>query len=92
MKSIHRVGVTIAGLATAATVAGAFVLQGYSSAQAAAQQANAQAAQATSSLAPEIVYVRPVPTPQTQTQPPVEPPPIIQIVPGTGDDDGNDRG
>ena len=43
MNSIHRLGVTIAGLATVLTVAGAFVAQGYVAAQQASAQATAQA-------------------------------------------------
>jgi hypothetical protein len=65
MNSIHRVGLTIATLATVATVAGSLVVQGYVSAeQAAAQAAAAPAtvAAATDSQAPLIVYVNPMPT------------------------------
>ena len=54
MNSIHRVGLTIAGLATAATVAGAFVADGYFSAHQAAAAAGGYVA-----AAPTVVYVRP---------------------------------
>jgi hypothetical protein len=66
MNSIHRVGLTIATLATVATVAGSLVVQGYVSAeQAAAQAAAAPATVATAidSQAPLIVYINPMPTP-----------------------------
>ena len=43
MNSIHRVGVTIAGVATVATVAGAFGVRSYVAAQDAAAQATVQA-------------------------------------------------
>lgn len=95
MNSIHRLGVGIATLAILATVAGAFVVQGYTT----AQQASAQTATATATmgpsatLGPEIVYVNPVPSPQvvnvTQTQPPAPQPPVVHvIVPTVGGDDG----
>lgn len=88
MNSIHRIGVTIAGLATVATLAGAFVVQGYVAAQQAEAQATAQATvQATASPAPQVIYVNPVPTPQTPA--PVQQPPVIHVVvPGFGDDGG----
>jgi hypothetical protein len=74
MNSIHRIGVTIAGLATVATVGGAFVAQGYMTAQKAAADATAQTsaqtsatsdptADPTATLDPEIIYVNPVPSP-----------------------------
>jgi hypothetical protein len=102
MNSIHRVGLTIAGLATTALVAGVFVVQGYISAQQAATTATASAATAspdptaTPSLAPQTIYIDPVPTPSvisiTQTAPPApnrKPPVVHVVVPSTGgDDDG----
>jgi hypothetical protein len=108
MNSIHRVGVTVAGLATMATMAGAFIVQGYMAAQQAGAQATAQASAAadqttdpttdpTESLAPQTIYVNPVPTPQVikaTAQPvpaPAQKPPVIHVVvpaPGGGDDDG----
>jgi hypothetical protein len=71
MNSIHRIGLTVAGVATALVVAGAFVVDGYTSAMATQNQAAADAATqapATDSPSPEplqptIVYVRPAPTP-----------------------------
>jgi hypothetical protein len=85
MGSIHRIGLTIAGLLTAATVGGAFVVQGYASAQEASPAPTEQAtAEPTASptLEPEIVYVNPVPTPKVinvQVTPrPVRKPPVTQ--------------
>jgi hypothetical protein len=100
MNSIHRIGFTIASLATAATIAGAFVVQGYVAAQQAAQQqaqqtaqqqAMALVAQASASPAPQLVYVKPLPTPQviTPVQPTQPPQQVIHIiVPSAGGDDG----
>lgn len=97
MNSIHRIGVTIAGLATVGTVAAAFVVQGYVTADQTAHQPVAQASStatpgATATLGPEIVYVNPIPSPAvvhiTQTQPPVAAPPVIHVVvPTVGGDD-----
>jgi hypothetical protein len=98
MSSFHRIGATVAGLATVATVAGAFVAQGYVAAQQAAQQSAQQAAGqelvAQASSAPQVVYVRPMPSPQVVTppQPTLPPPPVIHIVvPSHGDDGGSDN-
>jgi hypothetical protein len=96
MNSIHRLGVTIAGVATIATVAGAFVVQGYAAAQQTTSQATATIGTpaATASLGPEIVYVNPVQSPQvihvTKTQPPAQQPPAIHVVVPSvhGDDNG----
>ena len=75
MSSIHKVGLFIAGLATVLAVAGAFVVQGYTTARqaAAAPPAVADVAvptvtpspdpTATPTLPPQIVYVEPVPSP-----------------------------
>jgi hypothetical protein len=52
--SIHRVGLAVATLTVVVTVGGYFAVDGYISAQAAA----------TSSLPPEIVYVRAASSPQ----------------------------
>lgn len=104
MNSIHRVGVTVAGFVTVVAVAGAFVVQGYMAAQQAVAQATAQASATadpttdpTTSLAPQTIYVNPVPTPQvikvTQTPPPAQKPPVIHVVvptQGGGDDGGSD--
>ena len=95
MNSIHRVGAAIAALAAVATVAGAFFVQGYASAQAAGAAAPYAAPSVNGTLGPELVYVNPVPSAQvvnvTQTQPP-GPPPVINVVVPTvgGDDGGND--
>ena len=94
MNSIHRAGLTIASLATAVVMAGAFVAQGY----VAAKQAIPTLAPVTAAptLGPEIVYVNPASTPAviqvTQTAPPGTPPPAIHvIVPSTGgESEGSD--
>lgn len=83
MNSIHRIGLTISGLAGVMTIAGAIGLQNYSigltAAQAAAAQpaADTQGSNPTSSptaLDPETIYVNPAATPQvitiTNTPPP----------------------
>lgn len=93
MNSIHRLGVGIATLATLATVAGAFVVQGYTTAQQASAQTATATMAASATLGPEIVYVNPVPSQQvvnvTQTQPPAPQPPVVHvIVPTVGGDDG----
>ena len=73
MNTIHRVGLTIAGVVALLVVGGAFVVQGYTGAQAdAARAAAAQAAAAQqtasptattdASLDPVTVYVEPMPT------------------------------
>lgn len=98
MSAIHRLGLTIASVAAVITVAGAFVVQGYVSAQQAAKQAAPQAAiqstaPPTAAQSPEIVYVTPpVPAAPAPTLAPVQPPPVIHVVvPGPhGDDEGPD--
>jgi hypothetical protein len=68
MNTIHRVGLTIAGVVALLVVGGAFVVQGYAGAQAEAARATAaqQTASPTSttdaSLDPVTVYVEPMPT------------------------------
>jgi hypothetical protein len=73
MNTIHRVGLTIAGVVALLVVGGAFVVQGYTGAKAdAARAAAAQAAAAQqtasptsttdASLDPVTVYVEPMPT------------------------------
>ncbi|HEX7490305.1 MAG TPA: hypothetical protein VF337_01210 [Candidatus Limnocylindrales bacterium] len=70
MNSIHRIGLTIAGVVTALVVAGAFVVDGYTSAVAnqnqtaadAATQAPATDSPSPAPLEPTIIYVRPAPT------------------------------
>jgi len=92
MSTIHRVGLTIAGVVALLVVGGAFVVQGYTGAQADAARAaagQATAAQQTASptsttdasLDPVTVYVEPMPT-----QPAVgiaNPAPAV-VVPGPG--------
>jgi heme/copper-type cytochrome/quinol oxidase subunit 2 len=100
MSSIHRVGLAIAGIAAAVTVAGAFVVQGYVAAQQAQTQATAAATAAATAeaaattLPTQIVYIKPAPTPVAQATPaPVQQPPVIHVVvPGFGDDGGRDGG
>ena len=100
MNSIHRIGVGIATAATVLTVAGAFVAQGYVAAlQASIPTATTGAtAGPTATLAPEIVYVNPAPSPQvinvTQTQSPTQTPPVVHVVVAgpVGDDGGRDGG
>ena len=75
--NIHRVGLTIAGLATAATIAGAFVADGYFGAQQAAATAGS------ANAAPSVVYVRPAPLIAAAPQPTQQV--ITQIVPGGGE-------
>jgi hypothetical protein len=99
MNSIHRVGLTFATLAAVATLAGSLFMQGYVAAEQAAVQAATQAsvkvpAQATASLAPEVVYVSagsPAPVPPAQRVQPIQQPQIIHVVvPAFGDDGGSD--
>jgi hypothetical protein len=70
MNSIHRVGLTVAGLVTALVVAGVLAFDGYASAVASQNQATPDPATQTAadspsdgSLAPTIIYVLPAPTP-----------------------------
>jgi hypothetical protein len=98
MRSIHRVGLTIAGIVAALAVAGAFVVDGYLSAQTAAAQATAaqQAATAAATLQPTLdpqtIYIQPAATPPVLTQPS---PPVLQPIPPFrvegGDDGGGDN-
>ncbi|HEX7591512.1 MAG TPA: hypothetical protein VF375_06125 [Candidatus Limnocylindrales bacterium] len=77
MNSIHRIGLTVAGIVTASVVAGAFVVDGYTSAIATQNQSQNAADAATqvpatdtpsaTSLEPTVIYVRPAPTPTTTT-------------------------
>ncbi len=81
--SIHRVGLAVATLAAVVTVGGHFAVDGYVLAQ----------ATATSSLPPEVVYVRAASSPQviqlTQTAPPAPAQVVHVIVPGAdGESDG----
>ena len=92
MNSIHRLGVTIAGLATVLTVAGAFVAQGYVAAQQASAQATAQATALAAASAPQIVYINPMPTappaPPAPPTPAPQPQQVIHVIVGGGGDDG----
>ena len=99
MNSIHRVGVTIAGFATVATVAGAFGVRSYVAAKDSAAQATAQTLAVaeptvgpTASLVPQTIYVNPLPTPPVtrvvQTAPPARRPRIHVGVPGSRDGEG----
>ena len=76
--SIHRVGLAVATLAVVVTVGGYFAVDGYVSAQTAA----------TSSLPPEVVYVRAASSPQviqlTQTAPAGQAQVVHVVVPGAG--------
>jgi hypothetical protein len=76
MNSIHRIGLTVAGMVTALVVAGAFVVDGYTSAIATQNQMAADAASqaptdspSPAPLEPTIVYVRAAPTPTPKPVP-----------------------
>jgi hypothetical protein len=94
MSSIHRAGLAIASLVTVATVAGAYGVRGYVAAQDAAATASPAALAAADptvdpTLAPETIYVNPLPTPQivqaTQTAQPGTTPRYVHVfVPGSG--------
>jgi hypothetical protein len=107
MNSIHRIGLTIAGLAGVMTIATAVGLQGYSSGLTAAQAAAAQPAADTqgasptanpTALDPETIYVNPAATPAiitiTNTPPPTRGRhrPVVTVPAYNGDDGGNDGG
>ena len=77
MNSIHRIGLAIAGVVAALTVASALVVTGYMRARAVADQAPLSqtattgatgAASPAFTLPPETIYVNPAPTPVTITQ------------------------
>ena len=75
--SIHRVGLAFATLAVVVTVGGAFAVDGYRSAQAAAA----------SSPAPVVVYVRAPQGVQLAQTAPAAPAQVIHVVmPDTGHD------
>jgi hypothetical protein len=103
LSTIHRAGVTIAGLAAALTIAGAFVAQGYVAARQTAPRSTgtiqATAAPINPAQQTETVYVNPVPSAPVihvvQTAPAAANPPVIhQIVAGGGEhgDDGPGNG
>jgi hypothetical protein len=94
--SIHRTGLVIAALAVVTFVGGALIADGYLGAR---NQASAGPASATvqgpplptaaaDSAPPQVVYVRPAPSPKVihVTQPaPAAPPRVVHVtVPGTG--------
>ena len=98
--SIHRLGLATAALVAVVTIGGFFVVDGYLSANritsAASQVAPASvspSAAATGTLPPEVVYVRPAPSPEvihvTKTAPPAPPQVVHVTVPGSGGE-GND--
>ncbi len=97
MSTIHRAGVTIAGLAAALTIAGALVAQGYVAAKKSVSPPGAvqtTAAATAPAQKTETVYVNPVPSAPivhvVQTAPPVGNPPVIhQIVAGGGGEPGD---
>ncbi len=84
--SIHRVGLGVATLAVLVTVGGLFVADGYFSARRAPAAAVAVASTSPSTaptpgatLAPQVIYVRPAPSPKV----------IHVVVPGTGGEGGD---
>lgn len=105
--SINRVGLAIAVLAVVVTVGGVYVADGYLSAQGAASVVRADPSindssspSATASLPPELVYVRPAPSPKiihvTRAAPPRRAPRIVHVrvstVTGEGADSERDTG
>jgi hypothetical protein len=102
--SIHRLGLVAAALFVVVTIGGFFVVDGYLSANritsAGSPVATASvspSAAATGTLPPELVYVRPAPSPEvihvTRTASP-EPPQTVHVtVPGSGGEgDGGEGG
>ena len=98
--SIHRVGLAVAAIAVVVTVGAVFVADGYFSAGRTASAASPGGSDtvspppaATGTLPPELVYVRPAPSPEvihvTKTAPPAPPQVVHVTVPGTGGE-GND--
>lgn len=98
--SIHRLGLVTAALFVVVTIGGFFVVDGYLSANritsAASPVATASvspSAAATGTLPPELVYVRPAPSPKvihvTRTAPP-SPPQVIHVTVPSSGGEGND--
>ena len=98
--SIHRLGLVTAALVVVVTIGGFFVVDGYLSANKITSAASPVAtasmsppAAATGTLPPELVYVRPAPSPVvihvTKTASPVPPQVVHVTVPGSGGE-GND--
>ena len=105
MNSIHRLGITIAGMVALVTIAGAVIIQGLTTggvaqANAPEQPTSDPTAADTASLAPVTVYINPVPTPQVITvihtpKPTRRPPrakPKIVVVPGGDENGGGENG
>jgi hypothetical protein len=95
----HRMGLTIAGLVTGVAIAAAFVADGFVNAQTAQRAAEtasqSASAGATATLDPEIVYVRPAPSPRiinvTETATPDATQQVIHVVvPGGGEHEDNE--
>jgi len=95
--SIHRVGLAIAALTVVVTIGGFYVADGYLSARRSAPAAPAgsitrtaasPAATAAGTVPPEVVYVRPAPSPKvihvTRTAPPPPPQVVHVTVPAAG--------
>ena len=100
MSTIHRAGVTIAGLAATLTIAGAFVAQGYVAAQQSALRSTDTSQTTAAPTAPaqqtETIYVNPVPSASVvhvvQTAPPAANPPVIHVVVAGGGEPGDGPG
>jgi hypothetical protein len=107
--SIHRVGLALAAIAALVTVGGAYIADGYFSAQGPASVPVTTRADDTSgtpsptaTLPPDVVYVRPAPSPKVihvrKVAPPVAPKVVHVTVPtkegesgaGERDDGGGD--
>ena len=102
--SIHRVGLAIAALTVAVAIGGFFVADGYMSARrttsaatgSTTRTAASPAATAAGTVPPEIVYVRPAPSPKvihvTRTAPPPPPQVVHVTVPTAGGEGGDGEG
>jgi hypothetical protein len=103
--SIHRVGLAVAALAVVVAVGGFFVADGYLSARRTASAAPADlitraAASPTptgaGTVPPEVVYVRPAPSPKvihvTRTAPPAPPQVVHVTVPAAAGEGGDGEG
>ena len=101
MRNIHRVGLATASIVATLAVAGAFVVDGYTSARGSLVAQTPATASPTHNApppAPQTIYVMPVATPAHITitrADPVTTPPVTHIIvaaPGGGDDSGGDSG
>jgi hypothetical protein len=105
--SVSRVGLAVGTFAVMLTVGGAYLAEGYLSAQGAASAVGAMPTttdsptpSGTGTLPPELVYVRPAPPPQvihvTKSASPAKPRVVHVTVPGDtterGDDEGDSSG